>query len=110
MGNKHPLWEHFVTDANLTTEAPDTTNSVHPAIVEAIEKLGRFDHLPPELKEISKKFYELGIWIRDHTFHGPGTTIGLNKLFEAKNEVVSQHVTAKEKNETQAAAANTPTQ
>jgi len=98
-----------VTDTSLapeTPDAPDTTNSVHPAIIEALEKLARRAHLTADLAAISEKFHELGQWIVAHTYHGAGTKAALDKLWEAKNLTVDQHVRTKEKNETQAAEAN----
>lgn len=63
---------------------------VHPATEHVHALLSRRGHLPPDLAEISKRFGDLGDWIKDN-IHGPEVTVALRHLFDAKNGVIGQH-------------------
>jgi len=43
-----------------------------------------YDHLPPHLQEVSKRFHELAHWMDKELPH-PETDMGLRKLLEAKD-------------------------
>lgn len=45
-------------------------------------------HLPPHLKEVSKPFAGLAVWIVDNLPQNPERTAGLRKLLEAKDCIV----------------------
>ncbi|HEY2455612.1 MAG TPA: hypothetical protein VGI71_23955 [Scandinavium sp.] len=47
-----------------------------------------YGHLPPELREVSKQFAELGQYLVDHMRSGPELTEALRKLWESKNSAV----------------------
>ena len=49
-----------------------------------IMKYFRYDHLPPNLQEVSKPFAELAHLLEAKTT-GPETSAGLRKLLEAKD-------------------------
>jgi len=47
-----------------------------------------YDHLPENLREKSKLFHELAMYICDHVESSPERTVGLRKLLEAKDCIV----------------------
>ena len=47
-----------------------------------------YDHLPPNLQEVSKPFGELANWIMANLPENPQRTMALNKLLEAKDAAV----------------------
>jgi len=44
-----------------------------------------FDHLPHKLREVSKRFCELAIWVDEELPSNPETTTALRKILEAKD-------------------------
>lgn len=52
-----------------------------------------YEHLPPHLQEVSKKFHDLALWL---TFAYPRTaerTVALRKLLEGKDAAVRNALT-----------------
>ena len=53
--------------------------------VEHLLRFFSFDHLPPDLQEVSRHFSTLAHWIADNTPDGPEKTVALRKLLESKD-------------------------
>lgn len=47
-----------------------------------------FEHLPPHLQEVSKKFHEMAHFIVDNLPSNPERTVALRKLLEGKDAAV----------------------
>ena len=47
-----------------------------------------FDHLPWHLQEVSRRFFDVAIWICETLKSGPERTVALRKLLEAKDAAV----------------------
>jgi hypothetical protein len=56
--------------------------------VEHIAQFFKYDHLPPELQEVSKPFCELALYIIEKFPRNPERTVTLRKLLEAKDSAV----------------------
>ncbi|WP_410652111.1 hypothetical protein [Amycolatopsis sp. cmx-4-54] len=74
--------------SNLTEGIPPR----HPA-TEAILKHFRFEHLRPDLREVSRPFGELAEQIAADLPDGPEKTAGLRKVLEAKDCIVRAALT-----------------
>lgn len=59
---------------------------MHPS-TEQILRYFEFDHLPPNLREVSRPFHALA-WSMAARLEGPELTAGLRKLLEAKDCMV----------------------
>lgn len=59
---------------------------LHPA-VEALLRFFDYEHLPPNLQEVSQPFHDLA-WDMAGRFDGAELTVGLRKLLEAKDCMV----------------------
>ena len=51
-----------------------------------------YEHLPPHLQEISKRFHDLAMWMVETLPMNPERTVGLRKLLEAKDAAVRSTV------------------
>jgi hypothetical protein len=61
---------------------------MHPA-TEAILKFFEYEHLPPQLQDVSRPFYDHAHRIAGNpSLQGAEVTVGLRKLLEAKDCVV----------------------
>ena len=47
-----------------------------------------FGHLPEHLRQVSRPFADLAIWITEHLPRNPERTVALRKLLEAKDAAV----------------------
>jgi len=56
-----------------------------------------YDHLPPELRLVSKHFYELAHRMEEMFPDGPEKSAGMRKLLEAKDCFVRASMPLKEK-------------
>lgn len=57
-----------------------------------ILKYFEYKHLPPQLQDISSRFYDLAHWVEDNLPQGPERTVALRKLLEAKDAAVRTKV------------------
>lgn len=64
---------------------------MHPSI-DAILRHFDYDHLPPELAAVSKRFHALAHELASEC-SGPETTVALRKLLESKDAAVRAHRT-----------------
>ena len=62
---------------------------------EMILRYFKYDHLPPQLQEVSKPFCEMAENIASGGTSGPETTTALRKLLEAKDCYVRAHLNEK---------------
>lgn len=53
-----------------------------------ITKYFKYEHLPENLKKVSKPFGEMALSIEDNVPDGPEKSAGLRKLLEAKDCIV----------------------
>ena len=60
---------------------------MHPA-VEHVLRFFKYDHLPPDLQEISRPFGELARQVAERAPNNQETTVALRKLLEAKDAAV----------------------
>ena len=44
-----------------------------------------YEHLPSQLKGISRQFYDLAVWVSNALPNNPERTVALRKLLEAKD-------------------------
>lgn len=58
-----------------------TANSTHEPLLQFFS----FEHLKPELREVSAPFGGLAKWMVDHLPRNPERTVALRKLLEAKD-------------------------
>lgn len=58
----------------------------------SILRFFKYEHLPPHLQEISKRFCELAAWMDDNLPAGAEKSAGLRKLLEAKDCAVRTQV------------------
>jgi len=63
----------------------------HPS-TEHLLSLFEYEHLPPHLQEISKPMHDLAHQMVDQLKDGPELTVGLRRLWDAKNNLVMQRV------------------
>lgn len=64
--------------------------------IEKIQKLFRYNHLPPELQAVSQPFYNLAIALPITLPPSAELTLAIRKLWEAKNLAVYAAVEAGE--------------
>lgn len=67
---------------------PEPETFVARVIPEHIEQFFAYEHLPPELREVSKPFGELAQRIVQTLPRNPERTVALRKLLEAKDAAV----------------------
>lgn len=63
----------------------------HPS-TQHLLRLFDYRHLPPHLQEISKPMHDLAHDMVDKLQDGPELTVGLRRLWDAKNNLVMQRV------------------
>lgn len=69
-------------------------NDRHPAI-EHFAPYFEYEHLPPFLQEISKRFHSLAQWlVMNDALQGAELTASLRKLLEAKDAAVRSAITS----------------
>lgn len=56
--------------------------------IDPVLKYFEYDHLPPELKEVSKPFAELAMFVIDVIPRNAERTVALRKLLEGKDAAV----------------------
>lgn len=64
---------------------------LHPS-TEHLLSLFEFEHLPLHLQEISKPLHDLAHSMADMLGEGPELSVGLRRLWDAKNSLVMQRV------------------
>jgi hypothetical protein len=69
---------------------------MRPAPVAHVLQFFRYEHLPPHLKEVSKKFADLAYEVADLA-DNPEVTVSLRSLLAAKDAAVRAVVLAKDK-------------
>jgi ferritin-like protein len=71
----------------------ETTHSLHPAISSLLSHFS-YEHLPPHLAVVSRKFCELAEGMAYSLPADPETTVCIRKLLEAKDCAVRAALTA----------------
>lgn len=60
---------------------------------EHIMQYFKYDHLPEKLQLVSKRFWELAVYIHNETPRNPERTVALRKLLESKDAAVRAALT-----------------
>lgn len=58
-----------------------------------IHQFFAYSHLPDHLKEVSKPFSDMAVWVIENLPRNPERTVALRKLLEAKDAAVRARLT-----------------
>lgn len=84
-------YRNFLARKNEERAATQPTQTRHPS-TEHLLSLFEYEHLPLHLQEISKPLHDLAHSMADMLGEGPELSVGLRRLWDAKNNLVMQRV------------------